>query len=707
MSKLINKILVEWSYRLDDGIIDLENYTHLSILREVLSDMEISSEVIIEVMSNIVEKKETMKPLSDADKKKIEKMGLSHLGGGSYGKEGGNATHKNVDGKLVKIGDKETSDKPEKVKGQDMFAKDLEKEKEKKDVEKKTTTTEIKSEPMDTTDDKSDNRVKMEAIEKGYVKDASWVAPGNAGSMYNEMISGEAARILKENPNASDEEIACKILQMYGKSKLSQQQKSKTLAGGMTKKRDGKELDKIKECSGITDKGLLSKTLIAVRSGRKKQEMTKDGIETLQEQGKIGKNVTVRDYSGQKESLEKMKNLIEECGDKGKYYTRKGDEISKEELLGLIENSGKGDNPSDTATIAMDEDCNGMVMFHSDKMQELDIQANSTPTKEYDNARQRVDETDMSDTDKEESKKIITEGQDKLKEKEKELKDAVNKPAEEMSEMVDDDFIERIKTDTDIDGNKQKNKSSTKLKYVTSKSQRNWKHIQKYLPEDVNPEDATEKEIVVAFYKWISDPNREGEPIKEHMQFLLRTAKQNRFDVSGELDRIRRESIEIQRETLRKLNEKSVTLPNGDKKPLGDYLEAKNLISQLHLDSLDGEKGVHKHPGLFNVNMGGTVVDEEVLRECLGVDNTEDFIVNFEVGTPEKGQEYIYKQGSKKTKVTGRRIFVYAIIKTKDGKTRRVPIAEKQQRPKQGQVDKLSTTYTWSKEMAECFKEKQ
>ena len=26
MNNLIKKILVEWSYRLDDGIIDLENY---------------------------------------------------------------------------------------------------------------------------------------------------------------------------------------------------------------------------------------------------------------------------------------------------------------------------------------------------------------------------------------------------------------------------------------------------------------------------------------------------------------------------------------------------------------------------------------------------------------------------------------------------------------------------------------------------------
>ena len=125
MNNLIKKILVEWSYRLDDGMIDLENYTHLSILREVLSDMELPSEVIIEVIGNITEKEGESKPLSDEDKKKMSDMGLVWKGKG-YGKEGEKGIlFKNVDGKLVKIGDKETSDKPEKVKGQDMFAKDL------------------------------------------------------------------------------------------------------------------------------------------------------------------------------------------------------------------------------------------------------------------------------------------------------------------------------------------------------------------------------------------------------------------------------------------------------------------------------------------------------------------------------------------------------------------------------------------------------
>ena len=78
MSKLINKILVEWSYRLDDGMIDLENYTHLSILREVLSDMELQSEVIIEVMGNITEKEKESFPAIKVDTGNVSDFGSKH-----------------------------------------------------------------------------------------------------------------------------------------------------------------------------------------------------------------------------------------------------------------------------------------------------------------------------------------------------------------------------------------------------------------------------------------------------------------------------------------------------------------------------------------------------------------------------------------------------------------------------------------------------
>ena len=101
---MIKKILIEWSYRLDDGIINLNNPKHLLILSEVLKDMKLPTKVILEVMSNITE--------SEASEK-AKKMGLVHLGRGTYGKEkGGQATHQTKDGKLVKVGDKQTKTGP-------------------------------------------------------------------------------------------------------------------------------------------------------------------------------------------------------------------------------------------------------------------------------------------------------------------------------------------------------------------------------------------------------------------------------------------------------------------------------------------------------------------------------------------------------------------------------------------------------------------
>ena len=111
---MIKKILTEWSYRLDDGIINLNNPKHLLILSEVLKDMKLPTKVILEVMSNLTEKKKST-PLSQKDKDKMKKMGLIWKGKG-YGKEGEKGIlYKNVDGKLVKSGDGETQKTKPKV----------------------------------------------------------------------------------------------------------------------------------------------------------------------------------------------------------------------------------------------------------------------------------------------------------------------------------------------------------------------------------------------------------------------------------------------------------------------------------------------------------------------------------------------------------------------------------------------------------------
>ena len=75
MNNLIKKILIEWSYRLDDGMINLENYTHLSILREVLNDMKLPVEVIMEVMSNLTESEKESFQAIKIDTKTVSDFG--------------------------------------------------------------------------------------------------------------------------------------------------------------------------------------------------------------------------------------------------------------------------------------------------------------------------------------------------------------------------------------------------------------------------------------------------------------------------------------------------------------------------------------------------------------------------------------------------------------------------------------------------------
>jgi len=172
MSNLINKILVEWSYRLDDGIIDLENYKHLSILREVLSDMELSSEVIIEVMSNITEKEKEWFYAIKKDTKKTSRFGSKKTRDAAI-KAG---THTAV-GK-----------KDDKVKGQDLFKTDTPPETESDDL-------------RDTDHESTDNALtytKSQAKEDKKKKGKKGVGAGTAESRAGEAATHKALRMLKE-----------------------------------------------------------------------------------------------------------------------------------------------------------------------------------------------------------------------------------------------------------------------------------------------------------------------------------------------------------------------------------------------------------------------------------------------------------------------------------------------------------------------------
>ena len=52
----LNKILVEWAYRTNDGQPNSKNSAHIIILERVLNDFGWSREVIDELLNNLVEK---------------------------------------------------------------------------------------------------------------------------------------------------------------------------------------------------------------------------------------------------------------------------------------------------------------------------------------------------------------------------------------------------------------------------------------------------------------------------------------------------------------------------------------------------------------------------------------------------------------------------------------------------------------------------
>jgi hypothetical protein len=281
---------------------------------------------------------------------------------------------------------------------------------------------------------------------------------------------------------------------------------------------------------------------------------------------------------------------------------------------------------------------------------------------------------------------IIEEGQKALIEAEAALKD-VGVPLGKGLQKVDAKAaIEKIKSDPLVASRFIGGKKSI----FTSAKTKN-----RFSFED----GASEEEQLKAFIDYMANPNKTKEPSSDMIKLIQRIGDQN--DVKVNLGEIKKRSLDVQRETNDRLNKTKIKLPNGTIKGLGDYLEGKNIIDKLHLSVVDGEKGegVGKYAGLFNLNMGGTVVEAEQIKAALNIESTDDFITHFDVGKPGDGEEVT--KNAKTGAITGRNIFVYAI--TKEGK--RIPIAMKTQRSKQGVTGKLNTTYQWHPEVQKKFKE--
>lgn len=130
MQNELNKILTELSYRVKDGVPNLNNEQHLIKLFDVLKEFKWPIEARVELIQNLTE--------SEAGDQ-AKKLGLTHMGFGNYGKDD-KVTHTSKDGELVPVGgsggdDSEKGEKEQPKSEKDKSLSDVDNEYYQKDVE--------------------------------------------------------------------------------------------------------------------------------------------------------------------------------------------------------------------------------------------------------------------------------------------------------------------------------------------------------------------------------------------------------------------------------------------------------------------------------------------------------------------------------------------------------------------------------------------
>ena len=160
----------------------------------------------------------------------------------------------------------------------------------------------------------------------------------------------------------------------------------------------------------------------------------------------------------------------------------------------------------------------------------------------------------------------------------------------------------------------------------------------------------------------------------------------------------REQALDVQKDTMTRLNQLKGKTSSGKEKRLGDIIGFQETIDFLHLDKIEEPSGDDDYNTILKRNthlvMEGTDVPPQTIKKCLGVNNLQDAEDNFEVVQDEE----IMKDQETGQFTTGKIIYIYAIKKGK-----RTFIGKKTYRSKDGPTAKTSNTIEWSPDMQECF----
>ena len=723
----LNEILVEWSYRTSDGKPDVKNSAKLLILENVLEDFGWSREARAELLNTLMESDRVYKanwPGGEAPKG--SKVITGPKGGKYYM---GNP----------KTGEPATDDGEEKDKGE----------------QKPKNVNQVSGDEKE-----DDNKVKNEVLKYGYngMEDATGrkPAPGTPGSAFNEITSGEGVKMLEEDENLSEEELAAKMFDQFGDSALGQEQNktagipvpqkfTDNIKAAKKKEKDyieqelgpkpskAKEPKKLKEWEkkrkkllkedptaisnanevkkAEQERATYTKCVVAARSAKQKHKNSVRRASALQEKGLLGKETKIKTFYGANESLAAQVKVIEEAKSKGaKVLLPNGKEVNPDDAIKFIKAGGGGANPSDTATFVVDENGNVMLQFHSDKIATSDIQDNSTLAKESDNYLDFLSKQNMSEDDREEAKRIVNKYDVEMQKIEENYNDQATPIAKRLQELPLDEQVDIIEKDT---GTLKKN-----LKFALLAADGGVKsQYKKYMPDGKERFDELSiEEQYEIIRKITADGNAKANDTKIVNKVASAVEKANPgidgLDVKGNLAKQRKKVVDLQRKRVEELNKIKVDV-DGVEKGAGEIMEAEESIRGFHLSMMDehdydedDSDESSRMKGIMNasldINMGGNIVDGEVMKKCMNVKNTTEMKQKFVLREPEgkdsKGRDAKYTYDDKDN-ITGKKVYVYAL--NDEGKE--VEIGFKTYRSKAGADGKTNNTMQYSKQMRDCF----
>ena len=578
-------------------------------------------------------------------------------------------------------------------------------------------------------DDKSDAEL---SLGLGYVKGADHVAPGNAGSNFNENMSNEGVLILQERPELSEKELTQVLAQVALGTTISDQLSRQRPSGKI--KIDGlRELD-------LEQRNLYSNAVMAARSAISKRNRALNALE--QEGSPFGETVSMTTHGGTQRDLEQLTDQLNESERVYVYDSELGFcEIPKDVITNWVAQSGGGENAGDTVVLTTDETGNVLFDGWSDKTNLNDQQGNSTLAKELSNIVDTVvklrREGRLDRKSARAAYKVAREYKQNIGEMEESYKDISSTNSEYFIESSDqlERFTEMAATSDDTKNHfenfqqkiekslcssppfKGESKKDVKLKSVTGAVPRKDKESDdKYFKRLCNQSKSPQVAFgVLARY---SDDKLST---KNENKVIIRLAERERKRIKGEgqelpesldtekkLSNARQLAMDSHKQLYEDLEKIPVRSNSGKEKTLADVAGFEDAVNMFHLDKIASASDDQDFDQLLKRNtelmMEGIPVTSDDIKGCLGVSGVSELEDDFETMV-EGGERYTTAVGSER--ITGKVVIIYAVSKTEAGERIRTPVGEKVYRTKDGRDGKTQTVIKWSGEMQECFDKKE